>query len=243
MAEGQRAYEKAAATELPLDMMPEIAREWFFHAEDISEMVSNGSMTEAESKAALSGCPHTTKVVNRQVPYAYSAAVINRMGEIQEHKTYFGEDAPDDFFDTVLTWGEKYMDFLQNGGVDKRDFTEDELFWHSAERGQDSSRCHICDEPFCWDPEDVDYTNRRRVVDHDHVSGSFVGLAHSVCNLHRKEKLRIPVLAHNLSGFDANFIIQELSKVSLSDVGGQSRVPVAPPPPRTTASRTVPGRA
>ena len=52
-----------------------------------------------------------------------------------------------------------------------------------------------------------------RVKDHCHFSGTFRGAAHNKCNINFNNKyFKIPVFFHNLKGYDAHLIIQELNK-------------------------------
>ena len=64
--------------------------------------------------------------------------------------------------------------------------------------------CHICLRPF--KEED------RKVRDHCHYTGKYKGAAHSKCNLQCKIPGHIPVIFHNLSGYDAHLFIRELGK-------------------------------
>ena len=65
-----------------------------------------------------------------------------------------------------------------------------------------STKCHICYKPFTQ-------TNLK-VRDHCHYTGLYRGPAHSLCNLRYKIPCYIPVLFHNLSGYDAHLFIREL---------------------------------
>ncbi|KYN37224.1 hypothetical protein ALC56_08411, partial [Trachymyrmex septentrionalis] len=66
-----------------------------------------------------------------------------------------------------------------------------------------ATRCHICEKSFASDDT--------RVRDHYHLTGRYRGPAHSNCNLNYKNSLYIPIVFHNLSGYDAHFIIKEIA--------------------------------
>ena len=65
-----------------------------------------------------------------------------------------------------------------------------------------ATKCHICYKPFTQ-------TNLK-VRDHCHYTGLYRGPAHSLCNLRYKIPSYIPVVFHNLSGYDAHLFIREL---------------------------------
>ena len=67
-----------------------------------------------------------------------------------------------------------------------------------------ATKCHICFKPFSGE--------KRRVRDHCHYSGLYRGAAHSSCNLKYKIPKYIPVVFHNLAGYDAHLLIRELAK-------------------------------
>ena len=62
--------------------------------------------------------------------------------------------------------------------------------------------CHICGEKYT--DKDV------RVGDHFHITGKFRGSAHRECNLKlriKPEDIKIPIIFHNLRGYDSHFIM------------------------------------
>ena len=65
-----------------------------------------------------------------------------------------------------------------------------------------STKCHICYKPFTQ-------TNLK-VRDHCHYTGLYRRPAHSLCNLRYKIPFYVPVVFHNLSGYDAHLFIREL---------------------------------
>ena len=52
-----------------------------------------------------------------------------------------------------------------------------------------------------------------RVRDHCHVTGKYRGAAHNECNLNYSFTGSIPVILHNLRGYDSHLIMQGLWKV------------------------------
>ena len=70
-------------------------------------------------------------------------------------------------------------------------------------------RCHICGEKYT--DKDV------RVRDHCHITGKFRGSAHQDCNLKlriKPENIKIPVIFHNLCGYDSHFIMQQIGEIA-----------------------------
>ena len=56
-----------------------------------------------------------------------------------------------------------------------------------------------------------------RVRDHCHITGKLRGSAHQECNLKlriKPENLKIPVIFHNLRGYDSHFIIQQIGEIA-----------------------------
>ena len=73
---------------------------------------------------------------------------------------------------------------------------------------EESSSCHICGRSYGG--------NDIRVRDHCHVTGRYRGSAHQSCNLRLRinpETIKIPVIFHNLRGYDSHFIMQQIGNV------------------------------
>ena len=71
-----------------------------------------------------------------------------------------------------------------------------------------ATTCHICDKKYT--EKDI------RVRDHCHITGEFRGSAHQECNLKLRinpKEIKIPVIFHNLRGYDSHFIMQEIGAI------------------------------
>ena len=82
---------------------------------------------------------------------------------------------------------------------------EEELF-----KGAD--KCYICGNKYL--------DNEIRVRDHCHITGKYRGSAHQQCNLKLKldpNKFKVPVIFHNLRGYDSHFIMQKIGSIGKSN--------------------------
>lgn len=142
-------------------------------------------------------CPHKTFVVKEQPAFAYSYLLVNREGEVKEKKTYVGADAAHNFILSVLNVADEFLPSL-SPGKDMENLSRQErdilLSTHT---------CYLCQNHM--DESD-------KVLDHDHLTGSLLGVAHSQCNLQRREEHVLTCFAHNFSGYDGSYLMQELHK-------------------------------
>ena len=114
----------------------------------------------------------------------------------QEYQTYRGPNAIEKFLESLLE-EEKYIQKILNKNKPM-------VITPKKERKfQNSTHCHICDKELKND----------KVRDHDHITGKYRGAAHSACNINYNYKnVRIPVVFHNLRGYDSHLIMQEIGK-------------------------------
>ena len=63
--------------------------------------------------------------------------------------------------------------------------------------------CHVCNKPLEGDS----------VRDHCHITGEYRGAAHNACNLKLRPNPSIPVVCHNLRGYDSHLLMQAILKV------------------------------
>ena len=73
---------------------------------------------------------------------------------------------------------------------------------------QNAKKCWICQKRYKSDENPV--------RDHCHITGKYRGSAHNTCNLKLQisaERIKIPVIFHNLKGYDSHFIIEKLGDI------------------------------
>ena len=116
---------------------------------------------------------------------------------------YRGEKAVYKFMEQML----KEVKYCKN--VMKKEFNKPlKMTKKDEEKFKKADECYICDKKYT--DEDI------RVRDHCHITGNYRGSAHQECNLKLRvnpEQLKIPVIFHNLRGYDSHFIMQEIGAI------------------------------
>ena len=121
----------------------------------------------------------------------------------QPLKIYRGEKA-------VYTFLEYMLDEVKYcKKVMKKEFNKPLIMTkEDEEKFLKANECHICNKKYT--DKDI------RVRDHCHITGKYRGSAHQECNLQLRlnpEKIKIPVIFHNLRGYDSHFIMQEIGAI------------------------------
>ena len=88
--------------------------------------------------------------------------------------------------------------------VMKKHFNKNLIMSEEEEEFQSSNTCWICEKLIDNDDE--------KVRDHCHVTGKFRGAAHWSCNINLQLTKKVPVIFHNLRGYDSHLIFCELNK-------------------------------
>ena len=116
---------------------------------------------------------------------------------------YRGEKAVYKFMEAMLEEVKYCMKLM------KKEFNKPlRMTKEDEEEFQKANECHICN---------IKYTNEDiKVRDHCHITGKYRGSAHQECNLKLRvnpEEIKIPVIFHNLRGYDSHFIMQEIGEI------------------------------
>ena len=67
----------------------------------------------------------------------------------------------------------------------------------------------------CWICSKLIENSDNKVRDHCHISGKYSGAAHWNCNINMKVTKKVPVIFHNLKGYDSHLIFKELSRFNV----------------------------
>ena len=110
-------------------------------------------------------------------------------------KTKDSDDVARIFVDKLAKVTNKiYNDFYRRPIPLKLTDAEQKLF-------DEAKICHICSKELKKD----------KVRDHCHFTGKYRGAAHNTCNLKCKKPRVLPVIFHNLQGYDAHLFIKQLA--------------------------------
>ena len=130
--------------------------------------------------------------------FAYENSYSNKLSKLQQYR---GKDCVSKFCETIMLEAKR----LYKSAPQKPMY---ELNDRQLEEHKNSKKCHICFKEFF--PKDI--KGNIKVRDHCHYTGRYRGAAHSSCNLMYKIPDYIPVVFHNLAGYDAHLFIKELAK-------------------------------
>ena len=142
----------------------------------------------------------STRSINNHIPSGWCVPSEFVYGKVENPlKLYGGEHCVKKFCDHVI--GEARHLYQSFPEKPMKPLTPKEM-----DRYKRSERCHICFKLFKED--------NLKVRDHCHYTGHYRGLAHTKCNLQYKIRSYIPIVFHNLSGYDAHLFIKELAASS-----------------------------
>ena len=152
-----------------------------------------------EREPGNSNEPYTSDV-SRHIPSGWCVYSKFAYSKVKDPlKFYRGKDCVEKFCDYIKEEEHRLYHMFPEKPIDPLTNRQ----WKSYKR---ASKCHICFEPFNFkDP---------KVRDHCHYTGCYKGPTHLLCNLRYKIPSYIPVVFHNLSGYDTHPFIKELGKHS-----------------------------
>ena len=169
---------------------------------------------------------------NEHKACGYSYVVARYDGKIENDKLYRGTCATDKFLVDLQDEEKKILDIFRNP-IDMNLSEDEEVSFQNentcwiCNKGfeeintlpQDCSKCEEVKAkgkyPKCYNCNELKKKNQnnKKCRDHCHITGKYRGAAHGGCNFQLKigEKTQIPVVFHNLRGYDSHLIMQSIS--------------------------------
>ena len=130
--------------------------------------------------------------------FSYENPYGNSYGSgIDRFQQYKGKDCVSTFCERIIEEARRLYESAPQKPID-------ELTKKQKEEHTKAKKCHICFKEF--------FSKDIKVRDHCHYTGRYRGAAHSSCNLMYRIPSYIPVVFHNLAGYDAHLFIKELAK-------------------------------
>ena len=175
----------------------------------LPKVINDNAAAAGDDSADKDGndCSKKTEKISEHKPSGFAIhTVCSDSRFYREPYIYLGEDAAERFIDKVQ---EEVTDLrsILNNKIKMKRLTPEELQSHRMAR-----KCYLCNGTFptVWH----DDRNLYKVRDHDHLTGTYRGAAHSICNSIQinPQTVRIPVILHNLKGYDSHPIFTAVAK-------------------------------
>ena len=136
-----------------------------------------------------------TKKYQKHTPSGFCYYIVYRGGIYKKPVVYTGANVAEEFCKQLEIETRDIYDKYFKKAVPMK-ITKAEL-----NEWRQTDVCHICEKAIGGDI---------KVKDHCHLTGKYPGAAHQDCNFKYKEPSFIPVIFHNLSGYDAHLFVKEL---------------------------------
>ena len=141
----------------------------------------------------------TQKKYQDHVPCSFAYKLVCVDDEFTKPIDVFrGENAAYEFIKEI------FKEYHYCKKVMKKHFNKNLIMGEEEEQFQSSITCWICEKLI----DDGD----EKVRDHCSITGKFRGAAHWICNKNIQLTKKVPVIFHNLRGYDSHLVFCELSK-------------------------------
>ena len=147
-----------------------------------------------------------TKIHQKHIPNSIGAKLVcidNRF--TLPTKIFTGSNCIKEFIEWVFEQ-EKYCNQIINKHFNKKL----KMTIEDEENYQNSQNCWICDQKII--------NNKDKVRDHCHITDKYRAPAHKECNSKLRIPRKIPIIFHNLEGYDGHLIFRELNNFDNIDI-------------------------
>ena len=156
----------------------------------------------------IDGCKNnsensSTTKVSKHIPSGFSISTISMFRRIEnKHDVYRGKDCM-----------KKFCELLREPSMKTNNFKKKKMKLFTKEQQESYANakiCYICKEKF--ENKYLKDKKYRNVSDHSHYPAEYRRATHSICNLKYGVPKKIPIVFHNGSNYDYNYIIKELEE-------------------------------
>ena len=147
-----------------------------------------------------------TQVYQSHQVYNLGCKFVSEFPDIlnDEYKEFTGEDCMIDFLNYVFKMQDKVLEIVASENQIPMNLTNAEETLYQA-----NNKCHICKKNI----------SGIKVRDHCHLTGKFRGPACESCNINYNYKnFKLPVVFHNLKGYDSHFILQYVGRLEKKQI-------------------------
>ena len=131
--------------------------------------------------------------------YGYKVVCCYDKSMSKPFKMYRGLNSINKFFSDIFEEEEEILEKLKQFKSTPMNLTSEDQINH-----KNATNCYVCECIFT--------AENRKVKDHCHVTGNYRGASCNICNLGMKITKTIPVIFHNLKGYDSHLLLPELGK-------------------------------
>ena len=191
-----RLTERLDSTSLTLSELSEKFDSTSLTLSELSEKLSEQTeKSEAEDDKSY------TRKYQKHTPSGFCFFIAYRGGLYKKPVVFSGDNVAEEFCKQI----EKETREIYDTYLEKSKHKPIRMTQANETYFKKTDVCHICESTISKDSK-----NNYKVKDHDHLTGKFRGPAHNTCNLKFKEPNFIPVVFHNLSGYDAHLFVKQL---------------------------------
>ena len=166
---------------------------------DFESVLEKPDHSDDDESLSSSSSSSNSEVLQIHKPIAAGFVLLKEEEEDQQqYEEFFGPDCVVQFLERVEQHAKSVKNWYDQNAHQpmERPVGEELTSYMSA------VRCYLCKDEFTLE--------NHKVCDHDHFTGKFLGAACNQCNLSRRIiKPTLPVVFHNLRGYDMHLIIKD----------------------------------
>ena len=169
------------------------------------------AITKKNNKSDVNGCKDNSNVsymkayqTHVDCGYGYKVVCHYDWKLSKRSKIYRGKGAIYKFMENMLEEVEYCKKMVKRHFNTNLKMTDEDMDDFNR-----SNKCYICNEKYV---EGV-----KPIKDHCRITGNYLGSAHDACCSKLRmnpDKIRIPVIFHNLRGYDSHLIMQQIGKIA-----------------------------